>query len=220
MTAKILQPAGVFEFGLSDANWGGLEAAGKIELREEHRQRLLAAINDYAGLRKVYRTSPLASEVRQWLEELATFIDISRRLLSVDQSVQSAAVRMIKIAAATRKETGDNWASMEARQSTLLTTLRSLLNERCRWEPLIRTALAATYAQRADPGGAPGDPFIGAFLVKVHLIYRQAGGRGTSTKAANAFRLCATNIAGYHPQSAAALEQRFKRAWYKTPESI
>jgi hypothetical protein len=220
LTAKILQSAGVYEFGIYDVNWDDLETAGKIELQEEHRHGLLAAINEYAGFRKLYRTSPLASEVRQWLEELATFIDISRRLLSVDQSVQSAAVRMIKIAAATRKETGDNWASMEARQSTLLTTLRSFLNERCRWEPLIRTALAATYAQRADPGGAPGDPFIGAFLVKVHLIYRQAGGRGTSTKAANAFRLCATNIAGYHPQSAAALEQRFKRAWYKTPESI
>jgi hypothetical protein len=218
LTAKILQPAGVFEFGLSDVNWGGLEAAGKIELREEHRLRLLAVINDYAGLRKVYRTSPLASEVRQWLEELASFVAVSRRLLCVDQSVQSAAVRMIAIAAAARKETRVNWATMEAMQSTLLTTLRIFLDERCRWEPLIHAAMAIE-AQRADPGGAPGDPFIGAFLVKVYLIYHQAGGRGTSTEAAKAFRLRAADIAGYHPQSPGALEQSFKRAWYKTPQN-
>jgi hypothetical protein len=219
LTAKILQPTGVFEFRLSDVNWGGLEAAGKIELREEHRQRLLAAVNDYAGLRKVYQTSPLASEVRQCLEELATFVAISRRLLSVDRSVQSAAVRMIAIAAAARKETGVNWATMEARQSTLLTTLRVFLDERCRWEPLIHAAMAAVEAQRADLGGAPGDPFIGAFLVKAHLIYHQAGGRGTSTEAAKAFRLRAADIAGYHPQSAGALEQSFKRAWYNPPRN-
>ena len=211
MIKKFWQPIGFYEIGQGDVDWSKLEAVGTVKLEDEHRQSMVAAMNDYVGFIKLYQASPRASDMRRDLEELAAVFKAFRVELSSGASGRVAAIRHVVMTMAIRDK---NYAGNG--------TLEDVLRAASRWENEIAEAMKDL---PRDKGGAPGDPFIGSFLVKAYEIYLAAGGDPFSrrfaddaarSEPATAFLQQVCEVAGYRG-SHATIRDKLRRALGKNP---
>ena len=203
---KFAQPIGFYEIGQEDVDWSRLEAVGTVKLEDEHRQRMVDAVNDYTGFIKLYQASPRASEMRRDLEELAAAFKAFRVELSSGTSGRRAAIRHVAMDMAIRDKNYTGCA-----------VLKDVLRAANRWE--IAVAVAMNDLPQ-DEGGRSGDPFIGSFLAKAYKIYLSAGGKPftrsfvddpTHSEPATAFLQQVCAVAGYRG-SEATLRDKLRHA--------
>jgi hypothetical protein len=203
---KYWQPIGFAEIGQVDVDWSKLEAVGKVKLKNEQRQSIVGAINDYTGFIKLYQDSPRASDMRRDLEEVAAVFKAFRVGLSSGALGRVAAIRHVVMTMAIRDEVyvGDE-------------ILKDVLRTSRWWENEVAEAMKDL---TRDEGGTPGDPFIGFLLVKAYEIYLAAGGKpftrrfaddATRSEPATAFLRQVCAIAGYR-RSEAIIRDTLRRA--------
>jgi hypothetical protein len=208
---KFWQTIGFYEIGQGDVDWSKLEAVGTVKLEDEHRQFMVGAMNDYTRFIKLHQASPRASDMRRHLEELAAVFKAFRVELSSGAPGRVAAIRHVVMTMAIKDKNYAGYAALE-----------DVLRAANRWENAVAEAM--TDPPR-DKGGAPGDPFIGSFLVKAYKVYLAAGGKSftrrfaddaTRSEPATAFLQQVCAVAGYHG-SQATLRDKLRRALGKNP---
>jgi hypothetical protein len=208
---KFLQPIGFYEIGQGDVDWSKLEAVGTVKLKDEHRQSMVGAMNEYMGLIKLYQASPRASNMRRELAELAAVFRAFRVELSSGTPRRRAAIRHVTMDMAIRDRNHAGYAALE-----------DVLRAANRWENGVAEAMKDL---PRDKGGVPGDPYIDSFLVKTYQIYLAAGGKpfarrfaddATRSEPATAFLRQVCAIAGYR-WSEATLRDKLRHALEKNP---